>query len=53
MISNYKGYATEAANACKDYGETILRKDGFISLIHPQNNASKRVGKNSGPEDQD
>ncbi len=43
-----KGYATEAANACKDYGETILRKKGFISLIHPQNNASKRVAQKLG-----
>ena len=37
------GYATEAANACKDYGQTILRKAGLISLIHPKNNASVSV----------
>jgi len=42
------GYATEAANACKDYGETALRKKGLISLIHPQNDASKRVAQKLG-----
>ena len=42
------GYATEAAKACKEYGETNLRKKGFISLIHPQNNASKRVAQKLG-----
>lgn len=43
-----KGYATEAAKACKEYGETNLRKKGLISLIHPQNNASKRVAQKLG-----
>ena len=42
------GYATEAANACKDYGETTLRKKGLISLIHPKNIASKRVAQKLG-----
>lgn len=42
------GYATEAANACKDYGENILQKTSLISLIHPQNNASKRVAQKLG-----
>ena len=42
------GYATEAANACKDYGETMLRKKGLISLIHPQNSSSKRVAQKLG-----
>ena len=42
------GYATEAANACKDYGETALRKKRLISLIHRQNNASKRVVQKLG-----
>lgn len=42
------GYATEAANACKDYGETVLRKRGFVSLIHIQNNASKQVAQKLG-----
>ncbi|MFO7963084.1 MAG: GNAT family N-acetyltransferase [Desulfobacterales bacterium] len=41
-------YATEAAKACKDYGETVLRKKKFISLIHPKNNASKRVAQKLG-----
>ena len=44
------GYPTEAAKACKDYGGTVLPKKGFISLIHPQNNASKRVAQKLGAE---
>jgi [ribosomal protein S5]-alanine N-acetyltransferase len=43
-----KGYATEAANACKNYGETNLQKKEIISLIHPQNNASQRVVQKLG-----
>jgi [ribosomal protein S5]-alanine N-acetyltransferase len=35
-----KGYATEAAMACKKYAETELNIKNFISLIHPQNEAS-------------
>jgi ribosomal-protein-alanine N-acetyltransferase len=44
------GYATEVAKACKDYGETTLEKKGLISLIHPQNTASKRVTEKLGAE---
>ncbi|MBT8340255.1 MAG: GNAT family N-acetyltransferase [Desulfatitalea sp.] len=44
------GYATEAANACKTYGKTTLRKKRLISLIHPKNYASKRVAQNLGAE---
>ena len=42
------GYATEAACACKYYGEDRLGKNRFISLIHPQNKASKRVAQKLG-----
>ncbi|MCG8550290.1 MAG: GNAT family N-acetyltransferase [Desulfobacterales bacterium] len=45
-----KGYATEAAGACKDYGETALGKKGLISLIHPKNQASKRVAQKLGAQ---
>lgn len=43
-----KGYATEAAKACKQYAETILGKKRLISLIHPQNDASIRVANKLG-----
>lgn len=42
------GYATEAAQACKEYGEATLRKKGLISIIHPLNKASKRVAQKLG-----
>ena len=38
-----KGYATEAAKACKEYAETKLSKKRLISLIRPMNQASIRV----------
>ena len=44
------GYATEAAHAIKDYGEGTLGKKGLISLIHPQNKASKRVAQKLGAQ---
>ena len=43
-----KGYATEAAKACKQYAETKLGKKRLISLIHPQNDASIRVANRLG-----
>lgn len=45
MLPEYwnKGYATEAAKACKKYAETELGKKRLISLIHPKNDASIRV----------
>lgn len=43
-----KGYATEAAKACKKYAETELKKERLISLIHPQNGASIRVASKLG-----
>lgn len=43
-----KGYATEAAKACKDYAEQILGKNRLISLINPENVASIRVAEKSG-----
>ena len=44
------GYATEAACACKYYGETALGKKGLISLIHPKNKASKRAAQKLGAQ---
>ena len=42
------GYATEAAQACKEYAENTLGKKRLISLIRPQNSASKRVAQKLG-----
>ena len=45
-----KGYATEAAKACKKYAVTELGKTRLISLIHPQNDASIRVASRLGAQ---
>ncbi|MGB3225287.1 MAG: GNAT family N-acetyltransferase [Desulforhopalus sp.] len=42
------GYATEAAHACKEYAEKALGKKRLISIIHPQNTASKCVAQKLG-----
>lgn len=42
------GYATEAALACKQYGQTVLNKKRLISLIRPENKASIRVAQKLG-----
>jgi RimJ/RimL family protein N-acetyltransferase len=42
------GYATEAAQACRDYGFTRLQKDALISLIRPENVSSCRVALRNG-----
>lgn len=38
-----RGYASEAARACRDYGFARLGADRLISLIRPENLASRRV----------
>jgi RimJ/RimL family protein N-acetyltransferase len=43
-----QGYATEAARACKDYGFANLAVDRLISLIRPENLASRRVAEKNG-----
>ena len=43
-----KGYATEAAWACMEYGFLELGHDRIISLIDPENNASIRVADKNG-----
>ena len=42
------GFATEAAQACKEYAEKVLNKNRLISLIHPENIASKCVAEKLG-----
>jgi [ribosomal protein S5]-alanine N-acetyltransferase len=43
-----QGYASEAAQACRDYGFANLRVDHLISLIRPENLASRRVAEKNG-----
>ncbi|MBR8837201.1 MAG: GNAT family N-acetyltransferase [Stigonema ocellatum SAG 48.90 = DSM 106950] len=43
-----QGLATEAAQACRDYGFNHLGFDKLISLIHPANIASRRVAQKNG-----
>jgi [ribosomal protein S5]-alanine N-acetyltransferase len=42
------GYATEAARACRDHAFATLRTDRLISLIRPENLASRRVAEKNG-----
>jgi ribosomal-protein-alanine N-acetyltransferase len=43
-----RGLATEAASACRDYGFEVLGRRRLISLIHPENRASRRVAEKVG-----
>jgi ribosomal-protein-alanine N-acetyltransferase len=43
-----KGFATEAARACRDYGMDVLGFDRLISVIKPENLASQRVAMKNG-----
>jgi RimJ/RimL family protein N-acetyltransferase len=44
----HRGYATEAAIACRDYGFHTLRLSRLISLIRPENEPSIRVATRVG-----
>lgn len=44
----HRGYATEAARACRDYGFNVLGRDRLISLIRPENEPSMRVAERVG-----
>jgi [ribosomal protein S5]-alanine N-acetyltransferase len=43
-----QGYATEAAQACRDYGFATVGVARLISLIRPENFASRRVAEKNG-----
>jgi ribosomal-protein-alanine N-acetyltransferase len=43
-----KGYATEAAHGCKNYGFEILKQTKLVSFIDPANLPSKRVAERIG-----
>ena len=43
-----RGLATEAAHALRDYAFEVLKLERVISLIHPENDASRRVAEKNG-----
>jgi ribosomal-protein-alanine N-acetyltransferase len=43
-----QGFATEAARACRDFGFSRLPIERLISLIRPENLASRRVAEKNG-----
>lgn len=43
-----RGYATEAAVACREWGFANLKVDRLISLIRPENVSSCRVAERNG-----
>ena len=45
-----KGYATEAAKAAIDWSFDTLALDRIISVIHPENEASRRVAERLGEQ---
>jgi RimJ/RimL family protein N-acetyltransferase len=44
------GFATEGAQACRDYAFKALHKPRVISLVRPENAASQGVARNLGME---
>ena len=47
-----KGYATEGARRALEYAFDELDKDHVISLIHPENEPSKRVARRLGEKEE-
>ncbi len=43
-----KGYATEVAKACVDWGFKYLNVDRLVGIINPKNHASRRVLEKAG-----
>lgn len=43
-----RGYATEAAAACRDHARDVLTASRLIAIIHPGNIPSQRVAQNIG-----
>ena len=44
----HKGYATEAARACKEYAFNVLKAEEVYSIIRDSNIASQRVAERNG-----
>lgn len=45
-----RGYATEAAAACRDFARDALKAIHLVAIIHPDNTASRRVAEKIGLE---
>ncbi|TFD25082.1 GNAT family N-acetyltransferase [Cryobacterium lyxosi] len=45
-----RGYATEAAQACRDFARDVLEAAHLEAIIHPDNIASRRVAEKIGLE---
>jgi RimJ/RimL family protein N-acetyltransferase len=43
-----RGFATEAAAACRDFARDVLGHDHLVAIIHPENDASRRVAEKIG-----
>lgn len=43
-----RGYATEAAAACRDFARDVLHAPHLVAIIHPDNDASRRVAERIG-----
>lgn len=43
-----RGYATEAAAACRDAARDVLGADELVAIVHPDNAASLRVAEKLG-----
>jgi RimJ/RimL family protein N-acetyltransferase len=43
-----RGYATEAVAACRDFARDVLRETHLVAIIHPENDASRRVAEKIG-----
>jgi RimJ/RimL family protein N-acetyltransferase len=43
-----RGYATEAAAACRDFARDVLGATRLIAIIHPDNRPSQRVAEKIG-----
>lgn len=43
-----RGYATEAAAACRDFARTVLHASQLVAIIHPDNVPSRRVAEKIG-----
>ena len=43
-----RGYATEAATACRDYSRDVLGAKRLIAIIRPDNTPSQRVAEKAG-----
>ncbi|ANC32396.1 anhydro-N-acetylmuramic acid kinase [Isoptericola dokdonensis DS-3] len=45
-----QGYATEAAEACRDFARDVLGASELVAIIHPDNTASRRIAEKIGME---